>query len=192
MMERSSGLRSSLAGALAVALGLVLFSSDARAQISPRDSKALSPASLIYIATVRKDGNQSKAAPVWFTLGADNNSILIQTGPQTWKAKRIRRGSPALIWIGAASGPAFIGQAEITSDAAIQTRILDDFRKKYLANRLLGVGPSRAKFDSGAVIAIKITPVRDLPDGFVSKPGTPAPPLQAGAPGPAASPAAGH
>jgi predicted pyridoxine 5'-phosphate oxidase superfamily flavin-nucleotide-binding protein len=192
MMERSSGLRSSLAGALAVALALVLFSSDARAQISPRDSKALSPASLIYIATVRKDGNQSKAAPVWFTLGADNNSILIQTGPQTWKAKRIRRGSPALIWIGAASGPAFIGQAEITSDAAIQTRILDDFRKKYLANRLLGVGPSRAKFDSGAVIAIKITPVRDLPDGFVSTPGTPAPPLQAGAPGPAASPAAGH
>ena len=77
----------------------------------------LSNSQLIYIATVRKDGNQSKAAPVWFTISADSNAILIQTGPNTWKAKRIRRGSPVLVWIGSADGPAFIGKAEITSDA---------------------------------------------------------------------------
>ena len=35
---------------------------------------------LIYLATIRKDGNQSKAAPVWFTISVDNNAILIQTG----------------------------------------------------------------------------------------------------------------
>ncbi len=187
-MDRSSDMSRWVVVMSAVALALALFVPQVHADISQRDAAALSDASLIYIATVRKDGNQSKAAPVWFTPGADNNSILIQTGPDTWKAKRIRRGSPVLIWIGSATGPAFVGKAEITSDAAIRNKILDDFRKKYLRNRLFGVGPSQAKFDSGAVIAIKITPVRDLPDGFVSQPATPAPPLEA-APS-AATPAA--
>ena len=79
----------------------------------------LSNSQLIYIATVRKDGNQSEAAPVWFTISADGNAILIPTGLKTWKARRIRRGSPVLAWIGSADDPAFIGKAEITSDAAV-------------------------------------------------------------------------
>jgi general stress protein 26 len=150
----------------------------AHAALTPRDQQALKNQQLIYVATVRKNGTQSKAAPVWFTPGADNNSILIQTGPSTWKAKRIRRGSPVLVWIGKADGPAFIGKAEITSDAAVEDKILKDYREKYFANRMMGVGPSRDKFDSGKVIAIKITPVRDLQDGFTSQPGTPPPSMQ--------------
>jgi general stress protein 26 len=161
------------AGVLAIAV------TTARAEISKRDALALSKAQLIYIATVRKDGNQSKAAPVWFTVGTGNNAILIQTGPETWKAKRIRRGSPALVWIGTADGPAFIGKAEITNDAAVVDKILTDFRNKYWQNRVLGVGPSRSGFDSGERIAISITPTRDLPDGFASAPGTKAPSLEA-------------
>jgi hypothetical protein len=54
-----------------------------------RDLQALSGSKLIFIATVHKDGSQSKAAPVWFTLSADRNSIMIQTGGKSWKAKRI-------------------------------------------------------------------------------------------------------
>ena len=149
-----------------------------RAEMTSRDAQALSGAKLIYIATVRKDGNQSKAAPVWFTMSADNKAILIQTGPNTWKAKRIKRGSPALIWIGTASGPAFIGTAEITSDAAVVQKILTDMHDKYWENRVMGVGPSAERFKSGERIAIVITPVRDFPDGFSSNPGTPAPTLE--------------
>jgi hypothetical protein len=96
----------------------------------------------------------------------------------TWKAKRIRRGGPVLVWIGAADGPAFIGKAKITRDAAVQKKILDDFRNKYWQNRLLGIGPSRAKFDNGNRVAIEITPTRDLLGGFASAPGTPPPPLE--------------
>jgi hypothetical protein len=156
---------------------LALAASAATSNISERDQQALSQASLIYIATVRKDGNQSRAVPVWFTLSADGSAILIQTEPGSWKAKRIKRGSPVLIWIGSACGPAFIGKAEITSDAVVQNKILEDFRRKYWQNRILGVGPSRAHFDSGERVAIKITPSRDLPDSFSSAPGTPAPSL---------------
>jgi general stress protein 26 len=158
---------------------LGIAASDGRAEISKRDAQALSKADLVYIATVRKDGNQSKVAPVWFTTSADNNAILIQTGPETWKAKRIRRGSPALVWIGSADGPAFIGKAEITNDVAVVNKILTDFRNKYWQNRMMGIGPSRAGFDSGERIAIRITPTRDLPDGFTSAPSTKAPPLEA-------------
>src|ERR1700758_2518232 len=38
------------------------------AQISQRDIDALSKSSILYIATVRKDGSQSTPAPVWFTV----------------------------------------------------------------------------------------------------------------------------
>jgi general stress protein 26 len=163
---------------LMVAAALLIMSSNAHAAISTRDQQALAKAELIYVATVRKNGMQSTSAPVWFTTSADNNSVLIQTRPTTWKAKRIKRGSSVLVWIGKANGPAFIGTAEITSDAAVQNKILKDYRQKYWQNRVMGVGPSRAKFDSGEVLAIKITPVRDLQDGFTSQPGSPPPPMQ--------------
>src|ERR1700758_3347199 len=117
---------------LAATVALALSNVSARAEISPRDQQALAKADLVYVATVRKNGTQSKAAPVWFTTGADNDSILIQTGKTTWKAKRISRGSPVLVWIGRPRGPAFIGRAEITNEAALQNKILADFRQKYL------------------------------------------------------------
>src|SRR5215469_16111685 len=129
----------------------------ASAEISARDGRALADAKLIYIATVRKDGNQSKAAPVWFTLSADNRGILIQTGPQTWKVKRIKRGSPVLVWIGTAGGPAFIGKAELTPDAGVKQKILTDMHEKYWENRVLGVGPSAERFKTGDRLAIIIT-----------------------------------
>jgi general stress protein 26 len=157
---------------------VLTLNSAALARMSQRDQQALAGADLVFIATVRKNGMQSRAAPVWFTTSADNNSILIQTEHTTWKAKRIRRGSPALVWIGKPRGPAFIGKAEITNDQTLQDKILTDFRQKYLRNWLLGTGPSRAEFESGELVAIKITPVRDLPDGFTSAPGTQPPALE--------------
>jgi hypothetical protein len=107
---------------------------------------------------------------VWFTIGADRNTVLIQTSRDTWKAKRIKRGSPVLVWIGAPDGPAFLGDAEITDESAVREKILADFKKKYWENRVMGVGPSRARFDSGERVAVRITPLRDLHDGFRSAP----------------------
>jgi len=147
------------------------------AQISERDLDALSKASVLYIATVRKDGNQSTAAPVWFTVASDRR-LFIQTAPTTWKAKRIRRGSQMIVWIGKMQAPAFVGKAEITKDPAVSHQIVEDFPKRYLMARLGLHAPTQAMFDQGKILAIIITPVRDLPDGFKSQPGTPAPGLE--------------
>jgi len=161
---------------MTIVLEVFLMEGMALSQASPRDLEALSKASVIYVATVRKDGNQSKAAPVWFTT-TPQGSILIQTRPDRWKAKRIRRGSPVIGWIGSRSGPAFLAKAEITSDPAVVRRIVDDFPHRYLMVRLGWHVPTQAMFDKGDGLALNITPVRDLPEGLASKPGTPAPSL---------------
>jgi hypothetical protein len=170
-------------GGLAVASTVALANASAEsnpgggktdAQVSQRDLDALSKASVLYIATVRKDGNQSTSAPVWFTVAHDH-VVLIQTRPTTWKAKRIRRGSPVIVWIGKKNGPAFIGKAEITGDPAVSRQIVEEYPKRYLMARLGLHKPTQEMFDKGQILSIKITPVRDLSEGFASNPGTAAP-----------------
>jgi hypothetical protein len=164
--------------AAAVVLGVALFVPQPYAETSARDAAALGKSSLIYVATVRNDGNQSKAAPVWFITSRDNQ-VLIETSPTSWKAKRIKRGSPAIVWIGRSDGPAFIGKAEIVSDKALQDLVIDEYPRKYLLARVGFARPTREKIDNGRICVIRITPVRDLPEGFKSEPGTPAPKIDA-------------
>ena len=92
-----------------------------------------------------------------------------------WKRKRIQRDSSVIVWIGGRGGLAFIGKAEITSDPAVSNQISKDYPQKYLLARLGFHNPTQKKFRDGRIVAIKIAPVRDLPEGFASAPGTPAP-----------------
>jgi hypothetical protein len=62
----------------------------------------------------------------------------------------------------------------------VLNRIITDYPEKYMMARVGLFRPSQEKFDKGSVVAIKITPVRDLPN-FTSQPGTPAPSLEASA-----------
>jgi hypothetical protein len=161
---------------LLVTVFLIALAVPASAASTPRDTAALAKGTYIYIATVRKDGNQSRAVPVWFITTSDNQ-ILIETSPTSWKAKRIRRGSPALVWIGERTGPALIGKAEIVTDKTLQDQVIAEYPKKYLLARIGFARPTRAKLDSGQIVVIRISPARDLPEGFQSAPGTKAPQL---------------
>jgi len=149
----------------------------ARGEDSPPNLAALQEESYIYIATVRKDGNQSKAAPVWFIAPAADQ-FLVNTTSDSWKVRRIRRGSPVLVWVGSLDGPAFIGKAEIVEDKAVQDMMIEQFPRKYFLARIGLFGPRRSRLDSGKTVALKISPARPLPAGFKSQPGTPAPTLQ--------------
>ena len=147
---------------------------DVHGEVSQRNLDALSGASRIYVATVRKDGNQSKPVPVWFTLTPDR-SVLIQTGRGSWIARRVRRGSPVIFWIDKRDGSALIGNAEISKDPEVTKQIVKDYPRKYLLARLGIHRPRQERFDAGEILAIEITPIRDLPDGFAAKPGSRAP-----------------
>jgi len=63
------------------------------------------------------------------------------------------------------------------SAAVLQELLIAEYPKKYLLARIGFARPSRAKLDSGQIVVIRISPARDLPDGFQSAPGTPAPAL---------------
>ncbi|MBV8770774.1 MAG: pyridoxamine 5'-phosphate oxidase family protein [Deltaproteobacteria bacterium] len=143
-------------------------------QCSQRELDALLHARVIYLATVRKDGNQSKAARLWFTTTSDR-TILIQSGHGAWHTQRIRRGSPVIVWIGSLRGFAFIGTAELSDDPRVIEQIVKDFRRKYLMARLGFHRPTTSSFERGDRLAIKVTLCRVLPDGFMSQPGAPAP-----------------
>ena len=172
-MKISAANLSRLLAAAVLLAALATPAATAIAATSPRDADALAKSTYIYIATVRKDGNQSRAVPVWFITTGDNQ-VLIETSPTSWKAKRIRRGSPALIWIGSPTGPAFIGKAEIVQDKTLQEQVIAGYPRKYLLARIGYTRPTRAKLDSGQIVVIRISPARDLPDGYQSAPGTPA------------------
>jgi|SRR5208282_386089 len=171
-------MRATAIAAISIAAVCLMAAPPAWSATSQRDVQALQQSSLIYIATVRKDGNQSKPTPVWFITTKDHQ-VLIETSPTSWKAKRIRRGSPAIIWIGKSDGPAFIGKAEIVTDQAMLDEIIEEYPRKYLLARVGFARPTQEKFTNGQICAIRITPARDFPDEFASAPGTPAPKLDA-------------
>jgi phosphatidylglycerophosphate synthase len=147
---------------------------DVHGKVSQRHLEALSRATRIYVATMRKDGNQSKPVPVWFTLTPDH-SVLIQTGRSSWIARRVARGSAVILWIDKRDGPTLIGNAEISNHPGLTKRIVEDYQRKYLLAPLGFHRPRPKRFDSGDILAIEITPIRDLPDGFAAKPGSLAP-----------------
>jgi len=131
-------------------------------------------ARLIYLATIRKDGTQSNAAPLWFTNTPDR-TILIQSGPESWHTRRIKGGSPVIVWIGRQRNLALVGRAELSADPLIIERIIKDYPRKYLMARLGLHRPSKLSFARGERLAIKITPLEVLPSGFRSQPGVPVP-----------------
>src|SRR5712675_2030035 len=117
------------------AFTLIAIGTPANSATSARDADALAKASYLYIATVRKDGNQSRAARVWF-IATPDGQILIDTNTDSWKAKRIARGSPVIVWIDSATGPAFIGKAEIVVDPAVHDHMIEAIPKKYWLARM--------------------------------------------------------
>src|ERR1019366_10450959 len=92
-MKRFATL-SILAVATALTISILTAGPAGCAGFSGPELKAFDQATTVYVATVRKDGNQSTPAPVWFTMSADRAQLLIQAHKGSWKDKRIRRGSP--------------------------------------------------------------------------------------------------
>ena len=143
--------------ALLTALGAGAFVfgvGSARAEIPASTAKALSEAKLIYVATQRKNGERSDAAPIWFNY--ENGEIFFTTSPDSWKAQRIAAGSPLYIWVGDESGPFVIGTAEKIEDAALIERMGHAYEQKYWIAWLGLFRPRPDRVAAGKTVAYRV------------------------------------
>jgi hypothetical protein len=110
----------------------------------------------IHVATERKDGTRSDAAPVWFAL--IDNAIWFSTSPDSHKAERIARGSPVYVSVLGKNGPFIKTKAEISKDGAIADQLGEIYAKKYWMAWLGLFRPSRARVESGKIVLVRLTP----------------------------------
>jgi general stress protein 26 len=140
---------------LAVATAFVVATM-AVAGFRPDVAEALKTASHLYVGTRRADGSQSKVVPVWFMY--DGDAIYFTTTPGSHKAKRIAKGSPLLVWVGAADGPHFEGKAELVRDPAVAEKMAPVYNQKYWIAWLGFFRPNAERVRSGKTLIVKVLP----------------------------------
>jgi hypothetical protein len=138
-------------------LGGILVAVAAGAGEFPRDAaEALRSSKEIYVATKRADGSQSKVVPVWFMF--DGDAIYFATAPESYKARRIRHGSPLLVWVGSRSGPHFVGKATLENDPALAARMAPVYSQKYWIAWLGLFRPNPARVRAGKTVLVRVVP----------------------------------
>ncbi len=134
----------------------------AGAAVLPTDvQQALRTRKEIWVATRRADGTRSSAAPVWFWW--NGTDLYFSTGPDTHKAKRIRRGSPVYFSVAGKDGPFFEGKPEIVNDLQLVERLGDEYAKKYWIAWLGFFRPRAARVSSGKTVVVKVVPSGESP-----------------------------
>jgi hypothetical protein len=136
---------------LAIAVGVA-----AAAEFPADVVGALRTSKELYVATRRADGSQSKVVPVWFMF--DGDAIYFATGPKSYKARRIRRGSPLFVWVGSATGPHFVGKATLEKDPELAARMAPVYSSKYWIAWLGLFRPDPERVRSGKTILVKVVP----------------------------------
>lgn len=132
--------------------GISLMATDTRAGNLPGHvEQLLQSSSYIYIATQRKDGELGSFAPIWFMY--DKGKIFFTTSPDSWKAKRIAKGSPVTIRVGTEDGPVLVGTAEPVTDAAYIDAMGEAYNDKYWIAWLGFFRPRSERVSSGKTVA---------------------------------------
>ncbi|GIW44817.1 MAG: hypothetical protein KatS3mg077_2099 [Candidatus Binatia bacterium] len=119
-------------------------------------AEKLVEAKQIYVATQRKDGSRSEAAPVWF--GIMEGCIWFTTSPDSHKGKRIRRGSPVFVSVEGKKGPFVRLRAEIVKDGEKAEALGKIYERKYWLAWLGFFRPSGERVQSGKVLLIRLLP----------------------------------
>lgn len=167
MVIRRDVLRAGLLGAFAAAtrsgrLALAAESAPGAGSAAPAAGGAISAearrllatASLLYVATRRRNGERSSVAPIWFHW--DGSEVFFTTSPASWKARRLRRGSPLYVWIGSADGPFAVGGATPVVDAETIARMGEAYAKKYWIAWLGFFRPRPDRVADGRTLAYRV------------------------------------
>ena len=141
---------------LAVAL-VVLGAAVAGAQFAPDVRDALGTAKKLYVATKRADGSTSKVAPIWFMF--DGDAVYFTTVPGSYKAKRIAKGSPVLVWVGSSR--------DRTSSARARSCAIPRWRRRWPRPTTRSTGsrgsgffrPRPDRVRDGKTVIVRVTPL---------------------------------
>jgi general stress protein 26 len=123
---------------------------------------ALSTQKLISVATQRANGEWGRAAPIWFMY--DGEAAYFITAPKSYKARRIRKGSPVQVWLDEKIEPAFIGETQIVTDTAVLDRINAAYKRKYWAAWFTyWAMPLAGRVEAGKMVAVRVAPTIESP-----------------------------
>jgi len=137
-------------------MALVGLATVATAGFSPEVTTALRTAKELYVATRRADGTQSKVSPIWFMY--DGEAVYFATLPTSYKAKRIRKGSPLLVWVGSSDGPYFEATAELIADPDVAARMAPVYSQKYWIAWIGLFRPNPDRVRAGKTVIVRIKP----------------------------------
>ena len=142
-----------VAAAFALAVGglISMVTATAAGAVSPATKELLESSSYIYVATQRKDGQLGKSVPIWFVY--DGEKIFFTTSPDSWKAKRIARGSPLTIHVGKESGPTLVGKATKVTDPTLVDGMGKRYSDKYFIAWLGLFRPRSERVTAGKTVA---------------------------------------
>ena len=139
---------------------LAVVAASGAASLPPSVVEALKTSKDLYVATKRKDGTQSAVAPVWFMY--DGQAIYFTTTPTSNKARRIRNGSPVLVWVGAENGPHFVGKGEILENRAVAPAMAEKmapiYDQKYWISWMGFFRPRPDRVRDGKTLIVRVTP----------------------------------
>jgi hypothetical protein len=120
---------------------------------------ALATAKNLYVATERKDGSRSDAAPIWFM--ADDDGVWFTTVPTSWKAKRVRLGRPLHVHVGSRTGPYFKGRGNLVTDPGVAARMAPVYSSRYWLAWLGLFRPNPERVRAGKTLIVRVTPWQD-------------------------------
>lgn len=156
MPQYVSHMRRLALSVLALLALVIPLASSASAELDAATRKALAEEDLIYTATERKDGSMSSAAPIWFWSDGESDILYTSTSPDSWKAKRLERGSPLHIWVGDDEGPYLVGEAERIMDPETITMMGDKYSDKYWIAWVGFFRPRADRVTEGKTIAYRV------------------------------------
>jgi PPOX class probable F420-dependent enzyme len=138
---------------LALAAGAVVATG---ADFDASVDTALREAKDIYVATQRRDGTRSAAAPVWFMY--DGDAIYFSTLATSHKAKRLRHGGRVWVAVGSAEGPSVEGHGSLVVDPELTERMAEHYRRKYWIAWLGFFRPNKDRVAAGRTVIVKVVP----------------------------------
>ena len=147
-------------------LGIVLILSvgsgsmaDSGGALNPSVKTFLKTQKLISVASKRANGDWSRPAPIWFTY--EGEAVYFITAPTSFKARRVRKGSPVLVWLDEKREPAFSGETQIVTDPEVLDRINAAYKKKYwMAWLTYWAMPLAGRVQAGTMVAVRVIPSR--------------------------------